>query len=872
MKPVEVFALNTQFNRMTGSIPYTSLQWDRRYYEPGQFELHVFADMYDPSWAYIYTDDRPETGIIQKREYDDSSTTPGGRDTIMLSGYFTERWLYDFTFLIEDDTDIEKTYIRKPLPNRKYANPDAPNNGLPRLYVTGTGEYYADLYGNGKLYDENGDPTQYSTNGMTEVEYDFAPGVTTWRPSGASGRIEGYVDQGANYFTEDGELHRISAATGKETVVDASDVIRIGNGSANFYVEDGKTYYFTQYFYSEEGTYIRRCERWEENTKALKKIYNGTIAVQEREVKGPFNLRTDLADIGKERDSVQAIITYAQAMWGNGMVYDEPDFEGETKVLDLNMRNFGEFVYDELAKIGASVRIFYAFESNATVFQIWRGRDCTQDTNAPKFEDEQEAAVLSVLAGDTDDYPVPDGYTQLLYIEATGTQYIDTGLKPNDGMRVVMDGAPMTIIDTYEQVGGYMFGAGELATGTLDAYVTTNFWTCVFGTRNIDGSQSTAPGVEVRIEVCKDYARITSSGSVVYDEVFPQAAFSGPKNLHIFHIDRDRQGGYFGAARCISFQVYDNGVLVRDFVPARRDADAAYGLYETVSGEFYENAGTGEFLSGPEIPRPEPEPEPEPVPDPGDDGTPWTVFSDTWGSMYGYRYSVDDSNYRNKCYVMYEYDEPMQYETVEKDSVKYEDCPKVTTEVVLGSDNPVDDEDEYGNEVEPHIPYTTKQGYVEVRLDDDYRDLEVALDLRSDKPDFDKDWPRDAISEASTGGTGEEGAAEEFDVTKLAGLKQKYEDWFKAYTEKGKTELNTNYPIERTLDTGTLSAADYMGLWDLGDVVDVSMDVMGVYETARVTGVDEVYESNGSSISMKIDVTLGEEKMAPLTTFEIIEH
>ena len=869
MKPVEVFALDAQFNRMTGSIPYTSLKWGRRYYEPGQFEIHVFADTYDPKWAYIYTDERPETGIIQKREYDDSSMTPDGRDTIMLSGYFTERWLYDFTFLIEDDTDIEKTYIRKPLPNRKYVNPDAPNNGLPKLYMTGAGEYYADLYGNGKLYDENGDPTQYSTNGMTEVEYDLAPGVTTWSSSGRPGLIEAYTDQGANYFTEDGELHRISAATGKETVVGASDVIRIGNGSANFYVEDGKTYYFTQYFYSEEGTYIRRCERWEENTKSLKKIYNGNIAVMEREVKGPFNLRTDLADIGKERDSVQAIVTYAQAMWGNGMIYDEPDFEGEMKVLDLSMRNFGEFAYDELAKIGASVRIFYAFESNATVFQIWRGRDCTQDTNAPKFEDVEGADMPSVLADTSDDYPVPEGYTQLSYIEATGTQYIDTGLKPNEGTRVVMDGAPMSIIGTYEQVGGYMFGVGEISSGSLDSYVTTATWTCVFGTTYIDGVQSTSPSVDVHIEVCKDYARITSGANVVYDEVFPWVSFASLKNLHIFHIDRDIPGGYFGAARCKAFQVYDNGVLVRDLVPAKRDSDSAYGMYDTVSEKFYENAGTDEFLPGAEIPRPEPDPGPEPVPDPGDDGTPWAVFSDTWGSMYGYRYSVDDSNYRNKCYVLYEYDEPMQYEAVEKDGVRYEGCPKVTTEVVLGSDNPIDDEDEYGNEVEPHIPYTTKQGYVEVRLDDDYRDLEVALDLRTDKPEFDQDWPRDAISKTQPA----EGTEEEaFDVTKLAGLKQKYEDWFKAYTEKGKTELNTNHPIERSLDTGTLSTEDYMDVWDLGDVVDVSMDVMGVYETARIIGVDEVYEANGGSVSMNIDVILGETKMAPLTTFEIIEH
>ena len=36
-------------------------------------------------------------------------------------------------------------------------------------------------------------------------------------------------------------------------------------------------------------------------------------------------------------------------------------------------------------------------------------------------------------------YVVPDGYTQLEYIESTGTQYIDTGLSMPNGFRVVGD-------------------------------------------------------------------------------------------------------------------------------------------------------------------------------------------------------------------------------------------------------------------------------------------------------------------------------------------------------------------------------------------------------------------------------------------------
>ena len=37
------------------------------------------------------------------------------------------------------------------------------------------------------------------------------------------------------------------------------------------------------------------------------------------------------------------------------------------------------------------------------------------------------------------DFGLPVGYTELVYIQSTGTQYIDTGFAPNYNTRVVMD-------------------------------------------------------------------------------------------------------------------------------------------------------------------------------------------------------------------------------------------------------------------------------------------------------------------------------------------------------------------------------------------------------------------------------------------------
>ena len=63
---MELFALTEDFELVTADIPYFNLQWQRRYYQPGQFSMQISADVFDKSWRYICTHDRPEVGVVQK--------------------------------------------------------------------------------------------------------------------------------------------------------------------------------------------------------------------------------------------------------------------------------------------------------------------------------------------------------------------------------------------------------------------------------------------------------------------------------------------------------------------------------------------------------------------------------------------------------------------------------------------------------------------------------------------------------------------------------------------------------------------------------------------------------------------------------------
>lgn len=87
---MQLLALDAHFQAVD-YLPYFNLQWTREYYEIGQFSVQIAAANYKPEMAYLYTPDRPETGIIQKVEL---TETIKGR-FVQLSGYFLEAILND---------------------------------------------------------------------------------------------------------------------------------------------------------------------------------------------------------------------------------------------------------------------------------------------------------------------------------------------------------------------------------------------------------------------------------------------------------------------------------------------------------------------------------------------------------------------------------------------------------------------------------------------------------------------------------------------------------------------------------------------------------------------------------------------------------
>lgn len=193
---------------------------------------------------------------------------------------------------------------------------------------------------------------------------------------------------------------------------------------------------------------------------------------------------------------------------------------------------------------------------------------------------------------------LPDGYTQLQYIESHGTEYIDTGFKPNQNTRLVVDvGEPTSGYDL-PNVSQCIFGARTAPND--NAY---NFFMRSDGTGNpsLDdyGTSRQNTGTEFtydRATIDKN-KNVTSINSTTYTHT--EQTFACPYTLYIFGCNTSDTVTFMCTVRFYSMRIYSssedgNDLLIRNFIPVK-NPDGEYGLYDLVDGKFYSNAGTGAF-------------------------------------------------------------------------------------------------------------------------------------------------------------------------------------------------------------------------------------------------------------------------------------
>ena len=195
-----------------------------------------------------------------------------------------------------------------------------------------------------------------------------------------------------------------------------------------------------------------------------------------------------------------------------------------------------------------------------------------------------------VFIGSDEEEPslLPDGYTQNEYIESSGTQYIDTLFKPNQNTRVVFTFDPITAKE-------------EWYFGTRTSASSSDRFSCLHA-GDSDSIRTDFAGTNVTTNVvASGVATIDKNKNVttIGNQTFTNTAANFTAAYNLYLLAGNNGGSVTGQSsiRLYSCKIYDNGVLIRDFIPCTNPSGVA-GLYDIAGNAFYANAGTGTFTAG----------------------------------------------------------------------------------------------------------------------------------------------------------------------------------------------------------------------------------------------------------------------------------
>lgn len=181
---------------------------------------------------------------------------------------------------------------------------------------------------------------------------------------------------------------------------------------------------------------------------------------------------------------------------------------------------------------------------------------------------------------------LPEGYAEVQYIQSTGTQYVDTGFKPNQDSRVLIK------LSTSETGSHTVFGA--------DIDWVDNGFALGVGFTHYGKETGTISGLNNGSPHEVDFNKniISMDGNPVL--TMGNSTFSVPHNLALFA--NNRAGGIQEKTTMVLYycQIYNGNIVIRDYIPCK-NAAGAVGLYDLIGQKFYGNSGTGVFTAGPVV-------------------------------------------------------------------------------------------------------------------------------------------------------------------------------------------------------------------------------------------------------------------------------
>lgn len=194
--------------------------------------------------------------------------------------------------------------------------------------------------------------------------------------------------------------------------------------------------------------------------------------------------------------------------------------------------------------------------------------------------------------------PLPPEYRQLQYIESTGSQWIDTGVKLNPQIEWYLD------VQWLEFNNVNAFGVENWQdSGPIIRITNDNRSNPILGINIVYGDSVNGQYVyydSYNLSTERTTFLVKNGHQFINEiEVLQGVMTRTEQSLSVVYF-AERVGGniQYHCKRTRHYYSYfkENNATIREFIPALRLSDNKPGLYDTINNQFYTNSGSGEFL------------------------------------------------------------------------------------------------------------------------------------------------------------------------------------------------------------------------------------------------------------------------------------
>lgn len=184
-----------------------------------------------------------------------------------------------------------------------------------------------------------------------------------------------------------------------------------------------------------------------------------------------------------------------------------------------------------------------------------------------------------------------------IYLESTGTQYIDTGVKSQVGIKIEMDFEPKYISQAW-------FGSHYSTPNMSIIPQSDGTWRYVVS-GSVYSANSNKPKVQLERQKVVFYMNSNQQSLSVNDVTMltSSKSISGVSNYNLLLFCRNESNlstNTKASMKLYEAKIYLNDNLIRYFIPAIKNNVPC--LYDVVNNTYYYNQGTGNFIGGQYMP------------------------------------------------------------------------------------------------------------------------------------------------------------------------------------------------------------------------------------------------------------------------------